>query len=145
MPLPGVTLYPPGAIERLQALLDADDREGLLTMLYREIVMMSPDDFEAMKSSPAWAARLASAHTVVREARAEEQYIFDSERFKHLHTPTLLLLGGDSPPFLQQATATIAAALPNSRIAIMAGQQHIAMYAAPELFLQEILAFLGAP
>lgn len=145
MPLPGIVLYPPGAIERLQELLDANDREALLTMLYREIVMMSPEDFEAMKSSPAWAARLASAHTVVREARAEEQYTFDAERFKHFHTPTLLLLGGDSPPFLQEATETIAAALPNSRIATMPGQQHIAMYAAPELFVQEVLAFLDAP
>jgi hypothetical protein len=88
---------------------------------------------------------LEAAHTVVREARAEEEYRFDAQRFQDMFAPTLFLLGGDSPQFLKQATETIATALPNSRIAIMQGQQHTAMYAAPELFRHEVLTFLTAP
>jgi pimeloyl-ACP methyl ester carboxylesterase len=60
-----------------------------------------------------------------------------------LHTPTLLLTGADSLDFIQKATQAVDAALPNSRIAVMPGQQHIAMYTAPELFLNEVLRFLS--
>jgi pimeloyl-ACP methyl ester carboxylesterase len=145
IPLPGISLYPKGVIERLQSLLDADDREGVLTMLYREVVMMPPHEIEQLRSSPAWPARVATAHTLPRESRAEKEYRFDAQRFKDLHTPTLLLLGGDSPQFLKAATETIDTALPNSRIAVMPGQQHTAMYTAPDLFASELIRFLLEP
>lgn len=145
IPLPDVVLYPEGVIDRLQALLDSGDREGVLTTLYREVVMIPPHEIEQLKASPAWPARVASAHTVLREAQAEEQYTFDAWRFKDFHTPTLLLLGGDSPQILKAATEIIDRALPDSQIAIMPGQQHTAMYTAPDLFLNEVLTFLNGP
>ncbi|MCL4261859.1 MAG: alpha/beta hydrolase [Anaerolineae bacterium] len=145
IPLPDVVLYPEGVIDRLQALLDSGDREGVLTTLYREVVMIPPHEIEQLKASPAWPARVASAHTVLREAQAEEQYTFDAWRFKDFHTPTLLLLGGDSPQILKAATEIIDRALPDSQIAIMPRQQHTAMYTAPDLFLNEVLTFLIGP
>lgn len=145
IPLPGLPIYAEGVIDRLQALLGAGDREGVLTTLFREVVMMPPHEIEALKSSPTWPVRVASAHNAVREARAEEHYEFKAERFKDLHTPTLLLQGGDSPSFLKTITEAINAALPNSRIAVMPGQQHIAMTTAPELFLHEVITFLTEP
>ncbi|MCK6626485.1 MAG: alpha/beta hydrolase [Anaerolineae bacterium] len=143
--LPGVSLYPAGVIERLESLLAVGDREGILTMLYHEVVGMPTDEIEQLRSSRAWPARLATAHTLPRESRAEEQYTFEAQRFKTLQTPTLLLLGSDSPPVLKAATETVAAALPNSRIAVLPGQQHIAMYTAPDLFVSELVRFLLEP
>ncbi|RPJ21296.1 MAG: alpha/beta hydrolase [Chloroflexi bacterium] len=142
IPLPGVAIYPEGVIDRLQALLEAGDREAVLTTLYHEVIRLPPHEIEQLRSSPAWSARVATAHTLPREARAEEQYEFDPQRFKDLQTPTLFLLGGDSPPFLKAATEAINTALPNGRVAVMPGQQHIAMYTAPELFLHNVLTFL---
>ena len=142
IPFPGVSIYPEGVIDRLQALLDTGNREEVLLTLYREVAMLPPGEIEQLRLSPAWPARLATAHTLPREARAEEKYKFDAQRFKDLHTPTLLLLGGNSPSFLKSATEAINNALPNSHIATMAGQEHIAMYTAPDLFLQNILTFL---
>jgi len=52
---------------------------------------------------------------------------------------------GDSPHFLKAATKAVDDALPNSRTAVLPGQQHIAMYTAPDLFLHEVLAFLTGP
>lgn len=145
IPLPGVVLYPEGVIDRMQALLDAGDREGVLITLYRDIVQMPPHEIEQLKASPAWPERVASAHNVLREARAEEQYTFSAQQFKDLHTPTLLLLGGESPRFIKKATEAVDTALPNSRIAVMPGQQHTAMYTAPDLFVHEVLTFLNEP
>lgn len=59
-----------------------------------------------------------------------------------LAVPTLLLLGEHIPPSLKKPTATLRAALPNSRIAVLPGQQHIAHYTAPELFAAEVVRFL---
>jgi pimeloyl-ACP methyl ester carboxylesterase len=142
IPGPGVPVYPDGYIDRLEGLLAAGDREGVLTTHYREDAGLTPDEIEKVKSSPAWPERLATAHTLPREMRAEEGYRFDAQRFKGFHTQTLLLLGGDSPQGFIESTKTLDKALPDSRIAVMPGQAHIAMYTAPDLFLHEVLTFL---
>jgi len=54
----------------------------------------------------------------------------------------LLLLGGDSPPLFRKAVELVDSVLPNSRIVIIPGQQHVAMDTNPELFQREVLQFL---
>lgn len=56
--------------------------------------------------------------------------------------PSMLLLGEDSPSFARQAAAAVASALPNSRIIILPGQQHMAHHTDPKLFAKEVLGFL---
>lgn len=131
-------------IERLEDLLAAGDREGVLTLHYQVDAGMTPEEIELMKASPAWPARLATAHTLPRELRAAQQYRFEARRFKDLHTPTLLLLGGENPPEVNQASETLAAALANSRVTVMPGQAHVAMYTAPDVFVQAVRTFLLA-
>jgi len=145
IPVPGVPLYPEGVIDRLQALLDAGDREWVLTTFIHEVVGMPPHEFAPFRSSPAWPVRLAAAHTLPREMRATERYTLDAQRLKALHTPTLILLGGDSSHFFKAAAEAVDAALPNSRIAVLPGQRHIAMDTAPDLFLHEVLTFSTGP
>jgi pimeloyl-ACP methyl ester carboxylesterase len=112
----------------------------------REIVRLPPHELELLRSVPAWNGRVAAAHTTLRELEAtDEGYKFDPARFRSISTPTLLFLGGDSPAFLKAATHTLHAALPNSRTAVMPGQQHTAMNTAPEMFVREVLNFLAEP
>lgn len=145
LPVPGVPIYPEGVIDRLQALLDAGDRAGVLTTFMREVVRMPAHELDMFQASPAFPARLAAAHTLPRELRAHEAYRFQPERFKRLNVPTLLLLGGDSPAFFKAAVETLHNALPNSRIVVLPGQQHIAMDTAPDLFVREVETFLSGP
>lgn len=63
--------------------------------------------------------------------------------FRNLATPTLLLIGSDSPRSLQLPSEAVASALPNARIVVMQGQGHIAMNTAPELLLRELMSFLN--
>ena len=142
-PIPaGVDIYPPGASERIQKMVDTGDRDGAVSTFFREIVRMPERELELQRSLPVWKARVAAAHTIPREMRFDAQYTFVSERFGALSVPTLLLLGGDSPPFLKKATELVHQALPNARIAVLPGQQHTAMNTAPELFTGEVLKFL---
>jgi pimeloyl-ACP methyl ester carboxylesterase len=145
LPVPGAPLNPDGIIDRLQALLDAGDRESVVITTFRELVGMPPEEVELLKTSPAFPGMVAAAHTVPRESRAEEAYRLEPERFGNLHVPTLLLQGGDSPQFLKAAIERWHAALPNSRIVTLPGQQHIAHYTAPDLFIRELKAFLLEP
>jgi pimeloyl-ACP methyl ester carboxylesterase len=45
LPLPGVTLNPEGTLDRLEALLDEGDREGVLTTFMGEVVRMPPREY----------------------------------------------------------------------------------------------------
>lgn len=138
-----------GAVDDMEARLAKGDREGLLETFYRDVVHMPPSELALMRSLPAWQGRLAAAHTIPREERlyvkgAPEQLRFRPEPFAAVRVPTLLLLGGDSPPFFKAAIDVVHAALADSRIAVMPGQQHTAMNTAPELFLREVTAFLAS-
>jgi pimeloyl-ACP methyl ester carboxylesterase len=139
----GVEPYPPGAREKLQGLLDQGDRDRLLVTFFRDIVQVPEEQIARLRAEPVWQARLAAAHTVVREF-ADADYVFDPDRFRHFVVPTLLLLGEHSPAFLKKATEGLAEVLPNSRVVVLPGQGHIAMTTAPELFLREVMGFLEA-
>lgn len=136
--------YPSGVLEHLRLLLNAGDREGVLNVFLHEIVGMPEDEVALLRSEPSWESRLAAAHTIFREL-PEEGSIPDLQRFHSLSIPVLLLLGGDSPPALAAATKAVHAAIRNSRILVMPGQQHIAMNTAPELFVREVVKFLTEP
>ena len=137
-------IYPAGARARIQALLDSGDREGALVAFFRDVVLMPEDEILALRAEPAWPARLEAAHTIPREF-ADEDYILDPERFRNLTVPTLLLSGSESPAYLRRATRAVHTALPNSRIIVMPGQQHIAMRTVPDLFVRRVTGFLQEP
>jgi pimeloyl-ACP methyl ester carboxylesterase len=141
---PILPLLPPGFADRLQTLLDAGDRDGAWATLNREVVKMPEHEIELQRAQPAHGARLAGMHILVQEARALERYRFDADRYGAVTVPALLLVGGDSPAWAQQATRAIHQALPHSRIAVLPGQQHIAMDTAPDLFVREVMSFLNA-
>jgi pimeloyl-ACP methyl ester carboxylesterase len=142
IPVEGVPIYSPGIIEHLESLSAAGHHGKVLTTFLKEVVRMPPHELEIIQKSSAWQARVAVAHTLPREMRAHERYRFKPERFKNFNVPTLLLLGGDSPVFFKAAIDALKGALPKSRVVILAGQQHIAMETAPELFVREVLSFL---
>jgi pimeloyl-ACP methyl ester carboxylesterase len=137
----GGAIYPPGVVERLEAMLARGDRDGVVTTFFREVVGTPPAELTMLSSLPSWAARVAAAHTIPRELCMDD-HPFAPARFASLRTPTLVLLGGESPPFFGKAAAAIQAALPASRIVVLPGQKHVAMNTAPELFLREVLGFL---
>jgi pimeloyl-ACP methyl ester carboxylesterase len=143
VPLRGAELYGPGVADRLEKLLEAGDVEGMLAAMYREVVEMPPGEIELLRSQKdAWAVRLRNAPTLPRELRAEQGYTFEPERFRSMRSPTLLLVGEDSPPRESKNASGVAAALPDARVVVLPGQQHAAMYTAPEIFVREVVRFL---
>ncbi len=143
-PLPvGVEIYAPGFLDELQRLLDAGEREAVLTSFMTDVVRMPAEELELFRTLPGWDARVAGAHTVVRETRVHDAYRFDPERWRQFAPPVLLLLGGDSPPFFARAIEVLAATLPHATLRVLPGQQHVAMVTAPALFVDELLHFVA--
>ena len=71
VPDPDVYALPPGLEDRMEALLAAGDRDAVVETLFRELELMSDEDMNAFKAAPSWRGRVAAAHTITREVRAE--------------------------------------------------------------------------
>ena len=145
VPLRGAERYDPGIVARLDALLGGGDVDGMLTVMYREVAHIPSKEIELLRSQrDAWAIRLGNAATLPRELRCEQGYTFDPPRFASMTTPTLLLVGGDSPLREREHANHVARALPDAGVSVLAGQRHIAMHTAPELFVEEVMRFCYA-
>jgi pimeloyl-ACP methyl ester carboxylesterase len=144
IPVSGTFRPQPTVLTKLQTLIAQGDRETAVVTFAREVAGASNAEIDLMRASPvAWAGRLAAIHTVLRELQVTSgDCAVDVSRLKTLPTPTLLLLGGDSAPHLHAGAATLQAILPNVSVAIMPGQQHLAMNTAPDLFTSEVVRFL---
>ncbi len=112
---------------------------------YRDVVMLPPEEIEMIRSLPHFPALVAMAHLIPREMRVQEDYIsgFDHASLGGFGTPTLILVGGDSPATEKAAAEALEeAALPDGRIVVLPGQGHVAHRTAPELFAREVVRFL---
>jgi pimeloyl-ACP methyl ester carboxylesterase len=142
-PIPtGLPSYPPGIPKRLQALIDGGEWEAALELFFREVVRMPEHELVDYRQLPVWQTRIQLAPTIARELAFDKTYRFETDKFVNLQTPTLLLLGGDSPPLFQRAADLVSSTLPNCTVQILPGEQHIAMDTNPDLFVSEVLKFL---
>jgi pimeloyl-ACP methyl ester carboxylesterase len=142
-PLPvGADMVAPGILDAIEKLIEQGERETALLTFFRDVVRVPEHQLEVMRSHPAWAGRLAAAHTVTREIRLAAEYRPDLDRLRTIVVPSLLLLGGDSPSHFRAAIRQLDTLLPNSRIHEMADQQHIAMDTIPDEFARIVSSFV---
>ncbi len=141
-PAPGIPQESPQLLAELDELLALGDREGLLSTFLLG-VGIDADGLEQMKTSPVWPGRVAAAHTIARELRAEESYTPEPADFTGVTAPALLLLGSESPIWAKEGTEIARSVLGDSSVAILEGEGHLAILTAPEVFVDEVLRFLG--
>jgi len=134
--------YPPDAVERMNSYLRVGEREKALLIFLQEIAEIPQNEINMLRSLPSWSSRVAAAHTITREETSVRSYLLNPQRFSYSKTPTLLLLGGESPSFYRAAIEILKKSIPISRMVMMPGQRHAAMDTAPELFLSEVIGFL---
>lgn len=144
-PSPGIQAASAGFLARLDDLIARELREDALALALTEFAGFGPDDLEAYRASPLWAPRVAAAHTIPREVRAEEDYRPDRAAFAAVSAPVLYLLGSDSPEWARRGADHIASLIPASRTVVLEGQGHMATVTAPELLADEITRFVEGP
>ena len=136
---------PAGVVERMEVGLAEGDREATLDILLREVVMLPDEQIAALRAQPAWRGRVAAVHTVPRELAAEIGGAVELGRLAEVTVPVLLVGGGNSPDYMKADTQAIARALPNARVVVLEGQDHVGDVLAPEVFAEAVIPFLLEP
>jgi pimeloyl-ACP methyl ester carboxylesterase len=143
IPVGGHEIYQEDELAEMKALLEEGKDEQALVLFLSEVADVPSEQIDALRSAPNWQARVDAAYTAYRETRAPDSYRFEPARFERMTTPTLLLTGGESPQWFTDAVEAINDALPDGRIVVLEGQEHVAMNTAPDLFVDAVLAFVG--
>jgi pimeloyl-ACP methyl ester carboxylesterase len=135
--------YPAGSIERIETALAAGDNEAGITAVLVDILEMTDDEIDTFRSSPLWPTRLAAAHTVPRECRAEEGWIYQPGQFNTITAPTLFLAGSDSVPAVTKATDEAIAAIPHAQLRVLDSHGHFAHKTDPAMVAAVIRDFVS--
>jgi pimeloyl-ACP methyl ester carboxylesterase len=145
-PAMGGVLAAPDVTDRWQRLTEDGRREQMVDEFLREVGGYSEAEIEDMRRTPVWDARLAIAHTVPRELRAENAFRIHRRALGRLPMPVLMLVGTRSPEWARRSTEAYAAALSDVRVHELEGHGHGAATSGPDLLAAEIRDFLtGAP
>ncbi len=150
--LASLMLYEPALFRPIPSPILADlaeaasrhDRDALLTISLRDILRLSDHDIARRRDTPLWTYWLEQALTLPPEMRSLDGYRSDPQEFTDMSAIALLLLGSESRPPMQQAVEEVAAAFPNSRIAILRGQGHAAITEAPDLLVEQVDKFVAS-
>jgi pimeloyl-ACP methyl ester carboxylesterase len=108
-----------------------------------DVLELTDDEIDAMRSSPLWPVRLAATPTVPRECRAEDTWVYRPGQFDGITAPTLLLSGSDSLAGIAEATDRAAAAIPGARVHVLEGHAHFAHKTDPAMVTAVIRQFLA--
>src|SRR6185295_1924011 len=87
---PGMTYRPQGLVDSVRAALERGDNEAALSTFLAGIVGMSNAGLEAYRRDPVWPARVAAAHTILREIEAEATSPASIEGLAAVSVPVLL-------------------------------------------------------
>jgi pimeloyl-ACP methyl ester carboxylesterase len=112
--------------EYIEGLNDAlaEDRRGDAVALFMRYVGTPAEQVDGMRQAPFWADLEAIAPTLAYDHSAivGRTAAVPTERLAEVLTPTLVMAGGSSFPFMRTTARTIAQALPNGELRILDGQ-----------------------
>lgn len=134
--------YPAGSVAAVESALVRGDLEGAAVALLREVVEMTEEEVEYLRTLPTWSGRLAHLPTAPRELNAESAWIYRPGQFSSVTATTLLLAGSESPASQTEATERAAAAIPGARIRVLDGHGHIAHRTNPAAVAEIVADFI---
>ncbi len=131
---------PAELVARMQAASDAGRYEDVADLMVREVLHMPEEEIAYLREQPTRQARVATAPTLPREEGVP--LVLEPGETAAVRAPTLLVQGGDSPAFLQDAVRAVAESVPDSRVVTLAGHQHVADQTDPKMFANLVLEFV---
>jgi pimeloyl-ACP methyl ester carboxylesterase len=141
---PGMSYRPAGLVEAVRDALDRGADEEALTTFLAGIVGMTDTELAAYRSNPVWPARVAAAHTILREVEAETGPAASLEALGRVEVPLLLLLGSTSRAPFRIGTDALAARLAHAQVRVIEGAAHAAHHTHAGEFVAAVETFLDA-
>lgn len=142
---PGMTYRPPGLVDAVRAALGRGDNEAALSTFLVGIVGMSDAALDAYRRDPVWPARVAAAHTILREIEAEATDPASIEGLGAVKAPVLLILGSISRSPFRIGTDALVARLADARVVVIEGAAHAAHHTHAAEFVELVERFLDGP
>lgn len=139
---PGMTYRPEGLVKAVRTALENGDKDAALTTFLAGIVGMSEAELDAYRANPVWPARVAAAHTILREVEAEASPAAALDALGRATVPVLLILGSTSRSPFRIGTEALAARLDHADVAVIEGAAHAAHHTHAAEFVALVEAFL---
>jgi pimeloyl-ACP methyl ester carboxylesterase len=117
-------LLPSGFARELADLVSAGRRGDAVELYQTQAVGMPEEVVTQMRHAPFRPAMEALAHTLAYDAAVIGDRSLPTSLLASVETPTLVITGEQSPPFLRAAAQAAASALPKGRLAALPGQGH---------------------
>ena len=118
-------LRPPRDLAERYERMIAEGRPGDVVEYFMANVVGLPPEFVAhAKTQPFWQSQEAMAHTFVYDTIVMGDHSLPVDRAAAVATPTLVLAGGESFPFMRETARKLAEAMPDARVRILEGQTH---------------------
>ncbi len=135
---------PADYVAHLQELSAAGRSEDALIYFMTVAVGIPAEYIDGMKQAPFWASSVGVAHTISYDGEIMGDTMYGDpatlQQFAGITTPTLVMVGGNSPTYQQNAVKTLVEVLPNADYRSMAGQDH---GIAPEVLNPALVEFFS--
>ncbi len=142
-PLPeGASYRPRGLLEQVREALARDDNEAALSKFLAGIVGMSDEALDRYRAEPVWPARVAAAHTILREIEAEVTAPAGLDALAAVAVPVLLIVGGTSRSPFGIGTDALANRLADATVVRIDDAAHAAHHTHVPEFVAAVEAFL---
>jgi pimeloyl-ACP methyl ester carboxylesterase len=144
-PVPAGSSYrPDGLLEAVRASLARDDPDAALSGFLAGVVGMSEGELARYRAEPVWPARVAAAHTILRELEAETSEPASIDALAGVRVPVLLILGGTSRSPFGVGTRAFADRLARAEVVVIEGAAHAAHHTHVSEFVAAVEAFLDS-
>jgi pimeloyl-ACP methyl ester carboxylesterase len=140
---PGPPAAPAEWRARVLPMLEAGEPGRAMFSFLTEVIGLSAEEVAALRDAP----RGYDVMPIVSATMPRESQALGTVDLKALATgvevPVLLILGSASPGWAQDLTAEVAAALEHKTLAVLDGQGHDAIDAAPMLLAEQLASFFS--
>jgi pimeloyl-ACP methyl ester carboxylesterase len=122
--------HPPIPEDYVQQLdrLVAEDRRGDAVALFMKVVGVPEEYIPGMRQDPSWAGLEKLAHTLAYDGAVMRDNASGRPLRPHqwdaATMPTLVIAGGESPPFFHNGAKALVKLLPNAHYYLLPGQSH---------------------
>jgi pimeloyl-ACP methyl ester carboxylesterase len=133
---------PQDYVEQIKTLVAAGRRGDAVAFFMTDVVGTPAPAVAQMRKAPTWPAMEALAHTLPYDGAILGDTMagkpLPAERWAAVTTPTLVMDGGASPPWIRRSAQSLAAVLPSAQHRTLEGQTHAV---APSVIAPELKRF----
>lgn len=131
----GRSPMPADYVERVESLVATGDRSAAVEYFMTKALRVPAEFVAGMKADPSWASMERYAHTYAYDGRicagTQEGKPLPRDRWQ-TEAPVLVAIGENSEPYFNEGARALADLLPHVSVETLPGQDHGALWMAPE-------------